>query len=49
MVGLMLHWYTEEAGQSPKGGMAMVKITIEIDASTLILLILTAMALSATR
>lgn len=39
----------EEVALSPKGGMALVKFTIEVDAVTVLLLVFTVLALSATK
>jgi hypothetical protein len=39
----------EEVAWSPKGGKAIVKFTIEVDTVTVILLVLTILALSATK
>lgn len=45
----MLSWFWSNAGLPPKGGVAMVKFTVEVDALTVTLLVLTLLALSATR
>lgn len=39
----------EEVALSPKGGMALVKFTIEADTLTVLLLVFTILALSATK
>lgn len=45
----MLFWDRSQAGQSPRGGGHMVKITIEVSPETAILLVLIIWALSAIR